>query len=76
VRQFGIAGCAARMAQEFGDHPEAAASRMRWIRQLIGGMHTPANCVVHVMLTRDPADLRSSRSGHTLRYWGSNRINH
>jgi hypothetical protein len=35
VRQFGVAGCAGRMAQEFGDQPEAAASRMRWIRQLI-----------------------------------------
>ena len=35
VRRFGIAGCASRMAQEFGDHPAAAASRMRWIRQLI-----------------------------------------
>ena len=35
VRRFGIAGCTSRMAQEFGDHPEAAASRMRWIRQLI-----------------------------------------
>ncbi len=34
VRRFGIAGCASRMAQEFGDHPEAAASRMRWIQQL------------------------------------------
>ena len=35
VRRFGIAGCVSRMAEEFGDHPEAAASRMRWIRQLI-----------------------------------------
>jgi hypothetical protein len=35
VRRFGVAGCASRMAQEFGDHPEAAASRMQWIRQLI-----------------------------------------
>ena len=35
VRRFGIAGCASRMAQEFGDHPDVAASRMRWIRQLI-----------------------------------------
>jgi hypothetical protein len=34
VRQFGIHGCARRMAQEFGDHPEAAAERMRWICQL------------------------------------------
>jgi hypothetical protein len=34
VRQFGIGGCISRMAQEFGDHPEAAAERMRWVRQL------------------------------------------
>ena len=35
VRQFGTGGCAGRMAQEFGDHPDAAATRMRWVRQLI-----------------------------------------
>ena len=35
VRQFGARGCACRTAQEFGDHPEAAAERMRWVRQLI-----------------------------------------
>jgi len=34
MRQFGIRGCVSRMAQEFGDHPDAAAERMRWIRQL------------------------------------------
>ena len=38
VRQFGARGCAARMAQEFGDHPEIAVDRMRWIRELAGGM--------------------------------------
>lgn len=27
---YGGAGCAGRVAQEFGDHPEAAAARMRW----------------------------------------------
>ena len=42
VRKLGIAGCAARMAQEFGDHSEAAASRMRWIRQLVGETYAPA----------------------------------
>jgi len=36
VRRFGVRGCVALMAQEFGDHPETAADRMRWIRQLIG----------------------------------------
>jgi len=35
VREYGIRGCAGRMAEEFGEHPEAAAARMRWIRQLV-----------------------------------------
>ena len=35
VRQFGVRGCVGLMAQEFGDHPEAAMDRMRWIRQLV-----------------------------------------
>ncbi len=34
IRRLGVPGCAARMAQEFGDHPDAAATRMRWARQL------------------------------------------
>jgi hypothetical protein len=34
VRRFGIRGCAGRMAQEFGDHPELALERMRWVRRL------------------------------------------
>jgi hypothetical protein len=40
VRQFGVSGCAMRMAQEFGDHPEAAADRMRWVRQLADEVFT------------------------------------
>jgi hypothetical protein len=36
VRKLGTRGCASQMAQEFGDHPEAALDRMRWIRQLTG----------------------------------------
>ena len=34
VRRFGLRGCLSRMAQEFGDHPDPAAERMRWICQL------------------------------------------
>jgi hypothetical protein len=34
-QRFGVRGCADRMAQEFGDHPDAAAERMRWARQLV-----------------------------------------
>jgi hypothetical protein len=29
---LGDIGCAARVAQEFGDHPETAVPRMRWAR--------------------------------------------
>jgi len=36
VARFGTGGCAIRMAQEFGDHPEAAAERMRWVRSVLG----------------------------------------
>lgn len=31
---FGPRGCAERVAQEFGDHPETAVARMRWARKL------------------------------------------
>jgi len=34
LRRFGTGGCAGRMAQEYGDHPDAAAERMRWVRRL------------------------------------------
>jgi len=29
---LGDLGCAARVAQEFGEHPETAVTRMRWAR--------------------------------------------
>jgi hypothetical protein len=32
VRAYGDQGCAQRVAQEFGDHPETAVARMRWAR--------------------------------------------
>ena len=32
VRTFGPGGCAERVAQEFGDHPDSAVGRMRWAR--------------------------------------------
>jgi hypothetical protein len=50
VRQLGTRGCASQMAQEFGDHPEAALERMRWARQLIGE------------ISASPARQRASRA--------------
>jgi hypothetical protein len=35
VQRLGTDGVAGRMAQEFGDHPEAATERMRWVRSLL-----------------------------------------
>jgi hypothetical protein len=42
ARRFGEEGCAGRVAQEFGDHPEAAAARMRWARWAIARAFAPA----------------------------------
>jgi hypothetical protein len=35
VRRLGVRGCAAQVAEEYGEHPETAAERMRWVRQLV-----------------------------------------
>ena len=32
ISTYGRCGCAGQVAQEFGDHPETAAARMRWAR--------------------------------------------
>ena len=51
VGVFGPLGCAERVAQEFGDHPEAAVTRMRWARTL----------AAKAMKDREP-DAASARS--------------
>jgi hypothetical protein len=33
---YGVAGCAGRVAQEFGDHPETAVARMCWAQAAVG----------------------------------------
>jgi hypothetical protein len=38
VRDLGSLGCAARVAQEFGDHPEVAVLRMQWAKHLVAGV--------------------------------------
>jgi hypothetical protein len=35
VAAFGIRGCAARVAQAYGEHPETAVLRMRWARSVV-----------------------------------------
>jgi hypothetical protein len=56
VRRFGPQGCAERVAQEFGEHPEIAAARMRWARrQIAQAFGEPALLA--------PADRRAGHSG-------------
>jgi len=35
VDRLGETGCAALVAQEFGEHPECATGRMRWARHAV-----------------------------------------
>ena len=44
LRCTGIRGCAARVAGEFGDHPELAVTRMRWALATVRAVypHHPA----------------------------------
>jgi hypothetical protein len=37
TRALGDLGCAARVAQEYGEHPETAVTRMRWARRAVAG---------------------------------------
>jgi hypothetical protein len=36
---FGVRHCVARVAQEFGDHPDTAVARMRWAREAVSCAH-------------------------------------
>jgi hypothetical protein len=47
VDRFGETGCAARVAQEFGEHPYCALGRMQWARRAVrsafaGALTAPA----------------------------------
>ncbi|OLB67158.1 MAG: hypothetical protein AUI10_00810 [Actinobacteria bacterium 13_2_20CM_2_72_6] len=35
IVRYGTDGCAARVALEFGDHPDTAVCRMAWARQIV-----------------------------------------
>ena len=39
VDRLGATGCAALVAQEFGEHPDCALGRMRWARTAVQGAY-------------------------------------
>ena len=52
VRAYGGLGCAQRVAQEFGDHPEAAVNRMRWARAVAGELSASPSAPAQQSLPR------------------------
>ena len=43
LQQLGVGGCAARVAGEFGDHPDTAAARMGWALATISTVYPAAS---------------------------------
>jgi hypothetical protein len=54
VRAYGGLGCVQRVAQEFGDHPEAAVDRMRWARAVAGQLFAAPSAPARQSLRRQP----------------------
>jgi hypothetical protein len=65
VRDLGAAECAARVAQEFGDHPELATARMRWAIRMVAEVY--AWDEAYERRQRDPARSAGS-AGPPFRY--------
>jgi len=58
---FGDLGCAARVAQEYGEHPESAATRMRWATTAVAGVFgSPSDPGYAVMASRRRSPLSRS----------------
>ena len=56
IRAFGARGCAARVAQAYGEYPETAALRMRWARAAVAGTSGGVRA--------EPACLPGARRAH------------
>jgi hypothetical protein len=78
IRAFGCPGCALRVAQEFGDHPDTAVVRMRWARTMASEAFAdsapepglgPDACPLPVVRPRLPAEeaLGSRDAGRRAR---------
>jgi hypothetical protein len=47
ILQYGSDGCAAGVATEFGDHPDVAVRRMRWVQAELAEVITQRTPVFH-----------------------------
>jgi hypothetical protein len=55
LRRIGVQGCVARVATEFGDHPDTAPTRMGWALRMI--RHAYADSCTPEIFTRPRAAL-------------------
>ena len=62
MRAYGGLGCVQRVAQEFGDHPEAAVERMRWARAVADEVFTSPPTRARPSLRRRPGPPVASHS--------------
>jgi hypothetical protein len=66
VRAYGGSGCVQRVAQEFGDHPEAAVDRMRWARAVADELFASPPALARQSLRRPPEPPVASLPGWRL----------
>ena len=64
LASFGIEGCAARVAQAYGEHPETAVQRMRWARATVtrAAVIGPSRARGGAACVPDPGRARLSRA--------------
>ena len=61
VDAHGVVGCAGRVAQEFGDHPDAAAARMCWARAVVTMLDGQLAARIRRMAAADSSALAGTR---------------
>jgi hypothetical protein len=69
LRALGVGQCTAWVAQEFGDHPETAITRMRWATDAVAAAHdgAPENQSLHLRRLAAGSDDGSAATGsHTV----------
>jgi hypothetical protein len=62
---LGPAGCAGRVAQEYGEHPETAAARMRWARTAVASAFggSSGSCLSPGVRASRPRSQRNRSAG-------------
>ena len=55
VRRLGTRGCAARMAEQFGDAPQPAVARMQWARRVVSDVFAAPAAHASARLVLGPA---------------------